>query len=79
MGQADRDYWKTGYDEGLHPPACTCADCNEKRIARNETHIHDGSQGKKVRHNSLAVIVIVIVIIAIVILGLWGLYVFDVL
>ena len=34
MGLADRDYMKGGYDEGDHPPACTCWKCNEVRHRR---------------------------------------------
>ncbi len=34
MGVADRDYMKGGYDEGDHPPACTCWKCNEVRRRR---------------------------------------------
>jgi hypothetical protein len=34
MGLADRDYMKGGYDEGDHPPACTCWKCNEVRRRR---------------------------------------------
>lgn len=33
MSQEDRDYWKTGFDKGLHPPICSCAECC---IARNK-------------------------------------------
>ncbi len=75
MGQADRDYWKTGYDKGLHPPTCTCVKCNE---ARTSTGLND-KQYERTGSNTIAIIVVIVVIIALITLAVWGLYVFDVL
>ena len=34
MGLSDRDYMKTGYDEGKHPPVCNCNLCTARRLRK---------------------------------------------
>jgi len=53
MGVADRDYMKDGYDEGDHPPACTCWKCDEGRRREREAGPADGDDAYEDALNGL--------------------------